>query len=691
MKAGVVTTDLPLRADGERRAFTPEGADPSGGAPPSIALTWAHGDYFSTFGIPLIRGRNFTPEEQMENRLVVIVSKNLADRYWPGQDPIGKRLKWGLRGSPAPWQTVVGVAGDVVDGPLGSDPVIHVYVAVFGDRRSRAGEPDRRAVAPHEDRRQRQRRRGVADPSVRAAIAAVDPALAVAEGDDDGGSGARSVGAAAIQRRGADGLCGRRACCSRRSASTACWRSASRSARARSAFGSRSAPRAAKCSGWSSKQGMVLVAIGLAIGLAGSLAAARVLRIAAVRNQRLRSDDVRDRARPAGAGLARGLLRAGAPRRARGSDGDAPIRINCKGDARHRTSPAGFSGLVRRLRRLASAQSRSLFPGTLDQHPAIDYRDGRIDGSDHRLQRDLTAGRHRSTSTAGSASCGRCSRRSNVPVESQILVFSKTGIQHPFTNPENPRALYFNDRVVVGYIPGAPMIEMASHDPRQGVIFQTLKQEAGLGTPPHFVRPIAVSRAISRRTASACPACSCAACSPRRPAARGRSLAARSSITARRSTQRWGGWYVTGTHGAARHMGNAMVTHPIERGEDAISDATLNRAALDARVDASAYPWPSSDITALMVFDHQGHAMNLLTRLGWEARIAGADGAADFSKGELARARATTRSITCCSSTSRRCPRRCAAFPGLRRYSARRARAIARAVRCANWISKRGC
>ena len=57
----------------------------------------------------------------------MIVSKNLADRYWPGEDPIGKRLKWGIAVSPAPWQTVVGVAGDVVDGPLGSDPVIHVY------------------------------------------------------------------------------------------------------------------------------------------------------------------------------------------------------------------------------------------------------------------------------------------------------------------------------------------------------------------------------------------------------------------------------------------------------------------------------------------------------------------------------------------------------------------------------------
>jgi hypothetical protein len=100
--------------------------------------------------------------------------------------------------------------------------------------------------------------------------------------------------------------------------------------------------------------------------------------------------------------------------------------------------------------------------------------------------------------------------------------------------------------------------------------------------------------------------------------------------------QRWGGWYVTGTHGSARHMGNSMVTDTLERGEAAIGAATLNRETLDPRVDAGAYPRPTSDIAALMVFDHQGHAMNLLTRLGWETRVAAADGVPDFAKGELA-------------------------------------------------------
>jgi putative ABC transport system permease protein len=182
VKSAVITTDLPLRADGERRAFTPEGADPAADLQTSVALTWAHGDYFSTFGIPLIRGRNFTTDEQYGNRLTVMVSKNLADRYWPGEDPIGKRLKWGLNAaSAAPWLTVVGVVGDVVDGPLGSDPFIHAYTPY--------SEMDDQGLASPLGglwRRLNVAVSGEVDaasltPSVRAAIGALDPALAVAK------------------------------------------------------------------------------------------------------------------------------------------------------------------------------------------------------------------------------------------------------------------------------------------------------------------------------------------------------------------------------------------------------------------------------------------------------------------------------------------------------------------------------
>src|SRR5687768_6836191 len=284
---------------------------------------------------------------------------------------------------------------------------------------------------------------------------------------------------------------------------------------------------------------------------------------------------------------------------------------------------------------VTAAQSRTLFPGTLDQHPSIDYRTSALADPITTLQRDLAAGRASLEFDGTQGFLRSLLATLNVPVESQILLFSKTGIQHPFTNPENPRALYFNDRVVVGYIAGAPMLEVASHDPRQGVIFQTLQQEVGMGTPPRFVRP------------DQCLTCHLSANSLGVPGILVRSMFTEgtgrtrpqlgSAIVDHRTPleQRWGGWYVTGSHGRARHMGNAMVTTALERGEDAISDVTLNRDALDGRVDRSKYPAASSDITALMVFDHQGHAMNLLTRLGWETRIALAGGAADFSRGEL--------------------------------------------------------
>ena len=200
--------------------------------------------------------------------------------------------------------------------------------------------------------------------------------------------------------------------------------------------------------------------------------------------------------------------------------------------------------------------------------------------------------------------------RLNVPVESQVLLFSKTGIQHPFTTPENPRALYFNDRVVVGYIPGAPLIEMAAHDPRQGVIFTTLKQD---GSSPQFAR------------SDRCLSCHLSANSLSVPgilvrsmstAADGRPMPQDGSFVIdhrSRLDQRWAGWYVSGAAASVQHMGRTI-------GPD---------------LDLSAYPLPTSDIAALLVFDHQGHATNLLTRLGWETRFAAASGRLDFTKGDL--------------------------------------------------------
>jgi hypothetical protein len=281
---------------------------------------------------------------------------------------------------------------------------------------------------------------------------------------------------------------------------------------------------------------------------------------------------------------------------------------------------------------VATGQSRSAFPGTLDQHPVIDYRGGPLTDDVSTLQRDVARGAITLKYEGRTGFLISLLDRLNVPIDSQLLLFSKTGIQRDFTGPENPRALYFNDRVVVGYIPGAPLIELASHDPRQGVIFHTLAQAA---TPPNLF-------ARSDR----CTGCHLTGNTMFVPGilvrsnftgADGRTMPALGNfIIDHRSPleQRWGGWYVTGTHGAARHMGNAMVIDTTKP-ESAIGEGTLNRRTLIDRVDAASYLRPTSDITALMVFDHQGRAINLLTSLGWETRVAAAEDRLDFSKGEL--------------------------------------------------------
>jgi hypothetical protein len=215
-----------------------------------------------------------------------------------------------------------------------------------------------------------------------------------------------------------------------------------------------------------------------------------------------------------------------------------------------------------------------------------------------------------------------------VPVASQMLVMSKTGVQGLHTDPSNPRAIYFNDAVTVGYIRGAPLLEFAVQDPEQGVIFYALDQK-----PQE--RPL-----FDRRRG--CLTCHQAYNTLHVPGMLARSvfmtpdglsLGQFGSYDPDDRTPfrlRWGGWYVTGTHGSMRHMGNAMFRSGGDR-ESAISERTLNRTSLDGLFDGRGYPSAQSDIVALMVFQHQARMTNLMTRVGWEARVAAQEGRGDFS------------------------------------------------------------
>ena len=126
VRAASLSTAVPTFFS-EQRAFTPETRTPAA-APESVTATWTLGRYFEVMGIPLLRGRVVGDADGPGGQLVAVVSASLARRHWPGADAVGKRLKWGVAQSSAPWMTIVGVVGDVNDGPLGSRPRPHVYV-----------------------------------------------------------------------------------------------------------------------------------------------------------------------------------------------------------------------------------------------------------------------------------------------------------------------------------------------------------------------------------------------------------------------------------------------------------------------------------------------------------------------------------------------------------------------------------
>jgi putative ABC transport system permease protein len=134
--AGVITF-LPLSFSGMNFSFSVEGhASPGDMKLPFALYRVVSPDYFRTMGIPLQRGRFFDAQDTPDSPPVIMISRRLADQYWPGEDPTGKRLKIGPLDSPNPWLTVVGVAGDVRQAGLYGDPRMDIYSPYAQERRA---------------------------------------------------------------------------------------------------------------------------------------------------------------------------------------------------------------------------------------------------------------------------------------------------------------------------------------------------------------------------------------------------------------------------------------------------------------------------------------------------------------------------------------------------------------------------
>jgi len=99
--------------------------------------------------------------------------------------------------------------------------------------------------------------------------------------------------------------------------------------------------------------------------------------------------------------------------------------------------------------------------------------------------------------------------------------------------------------------------------------------------------------------------------------------------------ERWAGWFVTGSPGGLRHLGNATIADA-HLPTAAATPATSPLATMQGRFDATGYLSPHSDVAAHLVFAHQMHMVNLLTRVGWQTRVARADQGAEAARATAA-------------------------------------------------------
>lgn len=126
---------LPLGQGGFSRTMIPEGGETGEKESPGIAGNVVQGDYFVAMGMPLVAGRAFGPDDRFDTQPVMMVNEALAATFWPGADPVGKRVRLG--GPDNPWVTVIGVVADVRDESLDAEPQPRYYRSL-----SQVGWPD---------------------------------------------------------------------------------------------------------------------------------------------------------------------------------------------------------------------------------------------------------------------------------------------------------------------------------------------------------------------------------------------------------------------------------------------------------------------------------------------------------------------------------------------------------------------
>lgn len=243
--------------------------------------------------------------------------------------------------------------------------------------------------------------------------------------------------------------------------------------------------------------------------------------------------------------------------------------------------------------------------------PAHEYHTRELNDPFTRLIPDFESGKRELDKSSGKAFIASLLEHLAVPASSQLLVFSRTSLQTRKISGSNPRAMYFNEDVYVGYIPGGK-VEIISLDPELGGIFYIFDIPKGDELP-----------VIER--SGRCMNCHAVAETRRIPGLSIRSVIPGSNwgkLVSFRDKQighqiplseRFGGYHVTGNPGLTEHKGNLI-------GEKVGGEIVTEMIEPGTQFDWSAYLTGTSDILPHLLLEHQAGFMNLVLEASYRAR-----------------------------------------------------------------------
>jgi hypothetical protein len=257
------------------------------------------------------------------------------------------------------------------------------------------------------------------------------------------------------------------------------------------------------------------------------------------------------------------------------------------------------------------------------EYPVLAYSGPATQNRIARLQQRLESGELKLAWEPGFGYFRSLLKALQIEPDSQVLVFSRTSLQIEHISPQKPRAVYFNDDTYVAYVHDTPLVEIAAIDAQKGAVFYAFDNR-------RETQPVRVEREGGR----------CLSChdtysmmgggvprvmvmsAPVEDPSDTRTYTAAEEVDDRTPiTQRWGGWYVTGNTGTQTHFGNLSLRE--ERAGERLRElqpTRLNLTSVKAYVDATTYLTDQSDVTALMVLEHQTWLQNLITRVNYKVR-----------------------------------------------------------------------